>query len=45
MIVKGKTAGTQDRPSFKYVEIARKDLSVDCKGKKIQLSFFGPSEL
>ena len=43
MIVKGKTAGTQERPSFKYVEISRKDLSIDCKGKKIQLSFFGPS--
>lgn len=40
MIVKGKTISNNDRPAFKYVEIMRKDQAVDCKGKKIQFSFF-----
>jgi hypothetical protein len=44
MIVKGKTTNSHDRPTFKYVEITRKDQTIDCKGKKIQLSYFAPSE-
>lgn len=44
MIVKGKTSSSNDRPAFKYIEITRKDLAIDCKGKKIQLSYFAPTE-
>lgn len=44
MIVKGKTTNSHDRPAFKYVEITRKDLAIDCKGKKIQLSYFAPTD-
>lgn len=45
MIVKGKTNVNHDRPSFKYIEITRKDQSIDCKGKKIQYSYFSPTEV
>jgi hypothetical protein len=44
MIIKSKTVTNNDRPAFKYVEITRRDQVVDCKGKKIQLSYFSPPE-
>jgi len=43
MIVKGKSQNS-DKQSFKYIEVTRKDIPLDLKGKKIQLSFFAPTD-
>jgi hypothetical protein len=44
IIVKGIAGLESERQSQKYIEVNRRDLSIDCRGSKIELSIYSVLE-